>query len=95
LEFSIEKLKKLNLIDEDKSFFSIFGDFNFRLDLASLLNDFSNKSDFIEVKDKNNKLSRIVYKTKKDEDLFVIEEKKFKWKSDSTIQSIKNKVMEC
>ena len=95
LKYSIEKIEQNHNGEGGEGLnYSIFGDFNFRLDLASLIGDFSRKSESVETKDKNNKLSRLVYKEtgSHDKEIFVIEEKKFKWDLGQAIQGMKNEV---
>lgn len=95
LKYSIEKIEQNHNGEGGEGLnYSIFGDFNFRLDLASLIGDYSHKSESVETKDKNNKLSRLVYKEtgSQDKEIFVIEEKKFKWDLGQAIQGMKNEV---
>lgn len=96
LKYSIEKIEQNHNGEGGEGLnYSIFGDFNFRLDLASLIGDFSRKSESVETKDKNNKLSRLVYKEtgSHDKEIFVIEEKKFKWDLGQAIQGMKNELL--
>jgi len=91
LEYSIKRIK-CNQIGSETSYLAVFGDFNFRLDLASLIDNYANKKDSIEIKDQNNKLSRLICKLT-DQNIFTIEEKTFKWHNDFTVQSVKNDLL--
>ncbi|RNA27849.1 type I inositol 1-4-5-trisphosphate 5-phosphatase-like [Brachionus plicatilis] len=93
LEYSIKKIKEKNLNGSEQVMFAIFGDFNFRLDLAALVDDFSNKQNLIEFKDNNDKLIKVICKASDDKDVFTIEEKKFKWHYESTIQDVKKDLL--
>ncbi|CAF0870845.1 unnamed protein product [Brachionus calyciflorus] len=93
LEYSIKKIKENHVDSNDPIMFSIFGDFNFRLDLSTLINDFSNKGNLVEFKDNNQKLLKVVFKASDDKEVFTIEEKKFKWNHNSSIQRVKTELM--
>ena len=113
LEYSLNQIEKNNM---PNSCLAIFGDFNFRLDLAALIEvcfiyiytsffsyspihklfiiikNYSTRSDAVETKDSNDKLSRLVCKCT-DKQIFTIEDKKFKWHNDFTVQSVKDDVI--
>lgn len=88
LEHTIEKIEE-NQVERDDISYSIFGDFNFRLDLASLINDFCESNDF---KDINATPDRLVCRNSENKDIFTIEPKLFKWHKESSIQDERDKL---
>jgi inositol polyphosphate 5-phosphatase INPP5A len=101
LEYSINRIEanqfERNDNNNSKPVFAIFGDFNFRVNQASLLNENElkeakrNELTTIDSKTNNEKISRLFWTDNNDESVLVIEDKKFKWKDEESI--IKNNIL--
>lgn len=70
-------LKRFETDQFEKVPFFLFGDFNFRLDLHSLLKDFTEKTEATEIRGKKNQISKLTYTDANSKVVLTIESKYF------------------